>query len=76
MHPLPKVWDSQFQEVNSNKEAKLGISHYSPCEVVVSATPEAQDWSLTVTPEQCPFSDWDKAAHLLEVFLGVEEGLR
>ena len=59
------------------REAKLGISHYFPCEVVVSATPEVQDRSLTMTPEWCPLSrDWDKAAHsCFEVFLGVEEGL-
>ena len=43
----------------------------------MSAIPEAQDQSLTVTPEQCPLSrDWDTAAHsCFEVFLGVEEGL-
>ena len=59
------------------REAKLGISHYFPCEAVVSATPEVQDHSLTMTPERCPLSrDWDKAAHsCFEVFLGVEEGL-
>lgn len=65
MHLLPKVWDSQFQVKFKQGKQSWGISHYSPCKAVVSATPEAQDWSLTVTPEQCPLSGIGTKLHIL-----------